>query len=66
METLKVGIRELRDKLASHVLETDVPVALTRHRIPLVTTSPHGENARKQTGRRSRKQPLAYDFCARV
>ena len=31
METLKVGIREFRDKLASYLLETDVPVAITRH-----------------------------------
>ena len=31
METLKVGIREFRDKLASYLLESDVPVAITRH-----------------------------------
>jgi len=31
METLKVGIREFRDKLASVLLETDVSVAITRH-----------------------------------
>ena len=31
METLKVGIREFREKLASYLLETDVPVAITRH-----------------------------------
>ncbi len=31
METLKVGIREFREKLASYVLESDVPVAITRH-----------------------------------
>jgi PHD/YefM family antitoxin component YafN of YafNO toxin-antitoxin module len=31
METLKVGIREFRDKLASYLLETDAPVAITRH-----------------------------------
>jgi len=31
METLKVGIREFRDKLASYLLETEVPVAITRH-----------------------------------
>jgi PHD/YefM family antitoxin component YafN of YafNO toxin-antitoxin module len=31
METLKVGIRELREKLASYLLETDMPVAITRH-----------------------------------
>jgi PHD/YefM family antitoxin component YafN of YafNO toxin-antitoxin module len=30
METLKVGIREFRDKLASYLLESDVPVAITR------------------------------------
>jgi PHD/YefM family antitoxin component YafN of YafNO toxin-antitoxin module len=31
METLKVGIREFRDHLANYLLETDVPVAITRH-----------------------------------
>jgi PHD/YefM family antitoxin component YafN of YafNO toxin-antitoxin module len=31
METLKVGIREFREKLASYLLESDVPVAITRH-----------------------------------
>jgi PHD/YefM family antitoxin component YafN of YafNO toxin-antitoxin module len=30
-ETLKVGIREFRDKLATYVLESDTPVAITRH-----------------------------------
>ena len=31
MKTLRVGIREFRDRLASYLLETDVPVAITRH-----------------------------------
>ena len=31
MGTLKVGIREFREKLASYLLDTDVPVAITRH-----------------------------------
>jgi PHD/YefM family antitoxin component YafN of YafNO toxin-antitoxin module len=31
METLKVGIREFREKLASYLLETDKPLAITRH-----------------------------------
>jgi PHD/YefM family antitoxin component YafN of YafNO toxin-antitoxin module len=31
METAKVGIREFRDKLATYVLESDAPVAITRH-----------------------------------
>jgi PHD/YefM family antitoxin component YafN of YafNO toxin-antitoxin module len=31
METLKVGIREFREKLAKYLLETEVPVAITRH-----------------------------------
>ena len=31
VETLKVGIREFREKLANYLLETDVPVAITRH-----------------------------------
>ena len=31
METVKVGIREFRDKLATYLLETDAPVAITRH-----------------------------------
>jgi PHD/YefM family antitoxin component YafN of YafNO toxin-antitoxin module len=28
---LKIGIREFRDKLASYLLESDTPVAITRH-----------------------------------
>jgi PHD/YefM family antitoxin component YafN of YafNO toxin-antitoxin module len=31
METIKVGIREFREKLANYLLESDVPVAITRH-----------------------------------
>jgi len=31
MGALKVGIREFREKLASYLLESDVPVAITRH-----------------------------------
>jgi PHD/YefM family antitoxin component YafN of YafNO toxin-antitoxin module len=31
METIKVGIREFRDKLATYVLESNAPVAITRH-----------------------------------
>ena len=31
METLKVGIREFREKLATYLLESDTPVAITRH-----------------------------------
>jgi len=31
MATLKVGIREFREKLASYLLESDTPVAITRH-----------------------------------
>jgi PHD/YefM family antitoxin component YafN of YafNO toxin-antitoxin module len=31
MEALKVGIREFREKLASFLLESDVPLAITRH-----------------------------------
>ncbi len=31
MEAVKVGIREFREKLASYLLESDVPVAITRH-----------------------------------
>jgi PHD/YefM family antitoxin component YafN of YafNO toxin-antitoxin module len=31
MGTVKVGIREFRDKLASYLLESDAPVAITRH-----------------------------------
>jgi PHD/YefM family antitoxin component YafN of YafNO toxin-antitoxin module len=31
METLRVGIREFRKKLASYLLETEVPVSITRH-----------------------------------
>lgn len=31
MEALKVGIREFREKLASYLLESDVPMAILRH-----------------------------------
>jgi PHD/YefM family antitoxin component YafN of YafNO toxin-antitoxin module len=31
MGTLKVGIREFREKLASYLLEIEEPVAITRH-----------------------------------
>jgi PHD/YefM family antitoxin component YafN of YafNO toxin-antitoxin module len=31
MAAVKVGIREFREKLASYVLESDAPVAITRH-----------------------------------
>lgn len=31
MDAVKVGIREFREKLASYVLESDTPVAITRH-----------------------------------
>jgi PHD/YefM family antitoxin component YafN of YafNO toxin-antitoxin module len=31
METLKIGMREFRDNLATYLLESDAPVAITRH-----------------------------------
>jgi PHD/YefM family antitoxin component YafN of YafNO toxin-antitoxin module len=31
MEAVKVGIREFRDKLANYLLESDAPMAITRH-----------------------------------
>ncbi|MBW4028070.1 MAG: prevent-host-death protein [Acidobacteria bacterium] len=31
METVKVGMREFRDKFASYLLESESPVAITRH-----------------------------------
>ena len=31
MGAVKVGIREFREKLASYVLESDTPIAITRH-----------------------------------
>jgi PHD/YefM family antitoxin component YafN of YafNO toxin-antitoxin module len=31
METLKIGMREFRDNLATYLLESDSPVAITRH-----------------------------------
>jgi PHD/YefM family antitoxin component YafN of YafNO toxin-antitoxin module len=31
METQKVGIREFRDNLATYLLESEAPVAITRH-----------------------------------
>ena len=31
MEAVRVGIREFRDKLASYLLDSEAPVAITRH-----------------------------------
>ena len=31
METLRVGIREFREKLGTYLLESDKPLAITRH-----------------------------------
>ena len=31
METQKIGMREFRDKLATYLLESEVPLAITRH-----------------------------------
>lgn len=31
MDTVKVGIREFREKLSTYLLESDRPVAITRH-----------------------------------
>jgi len=31
MEAMKIGIREFREKLATYLLESDGPVAITRH-----------------------------------
>ena len=31
METLKIGMREFRDKLATYLLESEAPLAITRH-----------------------------------
>ena len=31
METLRIGMREFRDNLATYLLESDAPVAITRH-----------------------------------
>ena len=31
MATIKVGIREFRDNLANYVLQTESPIAITRH-----------------------------------
>jgi PHD/YefM family antitoxin component YafN of YafNO toxin-antitoxin module len=31
METLRIGMREFRDKLATYLLESDSPLAITRH-----------------------------------
>ena len=31
MEAIRIGIREFRDKLASYLLKSEKPVAITRH-----------------------------------
>ena len=64
METLKVGIREFREKLASYLLETDVPVPIPRHGDTIGYYIPA---RRKRTHRmRSRAQSLPsskYSYC---
>jgi hypothetical protein len=65
METLNVGIREFRDKLASYPLKATCRSRLHATGIRLATTSRHGENAQKQTGPHSRKRRLAYRRCLR-
>lgn len=41
METQKIGIREFRDNLATHLLKSEAPVAITRHGDTVAITSRH-------------------------
>ena len=51
MGLLKVGIREFRENLANYLLQSDKPVAITRHVTPWVTTSRRAENDPTPSGR---------------
>ena len=53
--TLKVGIREFRDKLASYLLEAAEPVAITRHG-DIVGYYVPARRKRSETERATRKE----------
>ena len=53
--TLKVGIREFRDKLASYLLESQEPVAITRHG-DIVGYYVPARRKRSETERATRKE----------
>ena len=61
MEALKVGIREFREKMASYLLESDVPVAIPA--IPLATTFLPDINGWRRSEQPSKKQPLVCSKC---
>ena len=61
MEKLKVGIREFREKLATYLLETEVPVAITRHGTRSVTTFRHVASVGRLS--HSKKLLFVYSKC---
>ena len=63
METLKVGIREFREKLASYLLETEVPVAITRHGIQSVTIFLRVASVARPSVRHSKKLLFVCSKC---
>jgi PHD/YefM family antitoxin component YafN of YafNO toxin-antitoxin module len=50
METLKVGICEFRENLANYLLQSDKPLAITRHGDPSAIIFPPGGSAQKRSG----------------
>ena len=48
METVKIGVREFRDKLATYLLESEAPLAITRHGDTIGTSSLPGGRAARQ------------------
>ena len=57
MGTLKVGIREFREKLATYLLETDQTVAVTRHGDMVGYFIPARRKRTRQKEQRLKKSP---------
>jgi len=55
MEALKVGIREFREKLASYLLDSNNPIAITRHGDTVGYYIP-ARRSRSETDREALKQ----------
>lgn len=64
MEALKVGIREFREKSASYLLESDVPVAITRHGDTVGYYVPAQRKRAETSERVSKKPPLVCSKCS--
>ena len=62
--TPALGIREFREKLASYLLESDVPVAITRHGDTVGHYIPPDIDERRPSVLCSTKPPLACSNCS--